>query len=64
LGFSKCNANYKIVVYDNRKVLYNDDLTSLSAIAKSIKGCPCAGSSFFKYNGELVCDIAEKTQWK
>ena len=58
------DANVKVVVHDDRKVVYNDDLTSLSAIAKSIKGYPCAGPSFFKYNGELVCDIAERTQWK
>lgn len=36
----------------------------LEAIAKNIKGYPCAGPGFFKYNGELVCDIAERTQWK
>lgn len=76
MNFSKCgipvgaelifvdDENVKVIVHDDRKVLYKDDLTSLSAIAKSIKGYPCAGPSFFKYNGELVCDIAERTQWK
>lgn len=76
VNFSKCNipvgaelvfvddASVKVTVVDERKVLYNDELTSLSAVAKSIKGYSCAGPSYFMYNGELVCDIAGKTQWK
>lgn len=51
-------------VRDNRKVEYNNEITSLSAIAKSIKGYPCAGPSFFTYNGKLVADVASETQWK
>lgn len=51
-------------VHDNRKVEYNNEITSLSAIAKSIKGYPCAGPSFFTYNGKLVADVACETQWK
>lgn len=51
-------------VHDNRKVEYNNEITSLSAIAKSIKGYPCAGPSYFTYNGKLVADVADETQWK
>lgn len=51
-------------VHDNRKVEYNNEITSLSAIAKTIKGYPCAGPSFFTYNGKLIADIANETQWK
>ena len=54
----------KCIVQDEHKVLYNGELTSLSAIAKKIKGYPCAGPSFFTYNGKLVADIARVTQWK
>lgn len=45
-------------------VYMEDAYELLEAIAKNIKGYPCAGPGFFKYNGELVCDIAERTQWK
>lgn len=51
-------------VESNRKVLYHDELTSLSAIAKAIKGFPVAGPSYFTYQGKLVADIARETQWK
>ena len=45
-------------------VKYNDELTSLSAIAKDIKGYPVSGPMLFKYNDKLVTEIAEETQWK
>lgn len=51
-------------VESNRKVLYHDELTSLSAIAEGIKGGSVAGPSYFTYNGKLVADIARETQWK
>ncbi len=54
----------RVIVADERKVLYNNELTSLSAIAQAIKGYPVAGPSCFTYNGEIVSDIAERTQWK
>lgn len=44
--------------------MYNNELTSLSAIAKMVKGYPIAGPMCFTYNGKLVSDIAEETQWK
>lgn len=76
VNFSKCDipvgaelvfvddTSVTVTVVDDRKVLYNDELTSLSAVAEGIKGYRCAGPSYFKYNGELVCDIAARTQWK
>ena len=57
------NSNIKVTVIDERKVQYNGEITSLSAIAKGIKGYPCAGPSYFTYKGELISDIAERTQW-
>lgn len=76
VNFSKCNIpigaelvfkeddSIKAIVVDDHKVLYKDELTSLSAIAKSIKGYSIAGPAYFTYNGKLVCDIARETQWK
>ena len=76
MNFAKCgipvgatlvfveDENVTVTVASERKVLYRDELTSLSAIAKSIKGYSVAGPMYFTYNGRLVCDIAEKTQWK
>lgn len=76
VNFQKCNIpvgaelifledpSVRVTVVSERKVLYNNEITSLSAIAKSIKGYPVAGPSFFTYNGKLVADVARETQWK
>lgn len=45
-------------------MLFNEELTSLSAIMKDIKGYNVAGPLFFTFNGELLTEIAERTQWK
>ena len=58
------DPSIKVTVQDAHKVLYNDELTSLSAIMKDMKGYSIAGPSFFTYNGELLTDIANRTQWK
>lgn len=63
LVFSEDSTVVATVVSD-RKVRYNDEITSLSAIARDIKGYPISGPSFFTYNGKLICDIARETQWK
>jgi len=54
----------RVIVVNEHKVQYNNELTSLSAVAKSIKGYNVAGPQFFTYNGRLITDIAEETQWK
>ncbi len=77
VNFAKCNipigaelvytedSSIRVTVATERKVLYNNELTSLSAIVQSIKGIQAAaGPSYFTYNGELVTDIALRTQWK
>ena len=57
--------NIVVVVKGERKVLYNNELTSLTAIMKKVKGYSnIAGPSFFTYKGEALTDIAERTQWK
>lgn len=52
-----------VTVVSDRKVQFNNEITSLSAIAGSIKGHPTAGPQHFTYKGELVSDIAKRTQW-
>jgi len=54
----------KVIVVSERKVQYNNEITSLSAVAKGIKGYSVAGPSCFSYNGKIVADIARETQWK
>lgn len=53
-----------VEVVSERKVLYKDEITSLSAISDSIKGYSTAGPQFFTFNGKTVSDIAKETQWK
>ncbi len=53
------------IVRGAHKVLYDNELTSLSAIMKKIKGTQSiAGPSFFTYQGELLTELAKRTQWK
>lgn len=52
------------IVVDERKVQYNDEVTSLSVISDRIKGYSTSGPTFFTYNGKTVSQIAEETQWK
>lgn len=61
-----CTENPQIIakVCGEHKVLYNDEITSLSAIMKKVKGVSAiAGPSYFTYKGEVLTDIAERTQW-
>ena len=58
------NSNIKVTVVNNHKVKYQDELTSLSAIVKQLKGYNVAGPSYFTYNGKLITEIADETQWK
>ncbi len=59
------DPNVRVTVVSERKVLYNNEQTSLSAIVQNIKGIQAAaGPSYFTYNDELVTDIASRTQWK
>lgn len=76
VNFAKCNIpvgaelvfiedpTVKVIVESERKVSYNNEITSLSAIVGKIKGYPVSGPQFFTYNGITVCDIAAETQWK
>lgn len=58
------DSTIKVTVESEHKVLFNDELTSLSAIMKAIKGREASGPLYFTFNGELLTDIAKRTQWK
>lgn len=58
------DPSIKVTVASERKVLYKEELTSISGIASGIKGYPVAGPQYFTYNGKLLADIAEETQWR
>lgn len=76
VNFQKCNipigaelvyiddSNVRVTVVSERKVQYNNEITSLSAVAGSIRGYSVSGPSFFTYNGKIIADIAAETQWK
>ena len=53
-----------VKVVAERKVEYNGEITSLSAITDRIKGHTTQGPLYFTYNGEKVSEIAQRTQWK
>lgn len=77
INFAKCgipvgaelvfvdDPNVTVIVESDRKVIYNNEITSLSAVAGKLRGVKAIqGSSYFTYNGKLITKIAEETQWK
>lgn len=61
----KDDTTIKVTVADNRRVLYNQECLSMSALVKQIKGGSAYdGPDYFTYNGEPLLDIAERTQRK
>lgn len=76
VNFAKCNIpvgaelvfiedpTVIAIVVNERKVEYNNEITSLSAISDRIKGYSTSGPSSFTYKGKTISQIAEETQWK
>ena len=59
------DPNIKVMVANNHKVKYQEELTSLTAIVKQLKGYKhVSGPPYFTYNGKLITEIADETQWK
>ena len=59
------DPSVKVIVESERKVLYNNESTSLSAVAAMLKGVKAIqGPMYFTYNGKLLTDIACETQWR
>ena len=54
-----------VTVASDRKVVYQNEETSLSGLAQKLKNLDHAvqGTIYFTYNGETIYDIAERTQW-
>lgn len=58
------DSSVTAVVVSERKVQYNNEITSLSAISDAIKGYPTSGPYYFTYNGKRISEIAEETQYR
>ena len=57
------NPDIIATVVDDRHIRYNNEIMSLSALARIVKGAPdapLAGPQYFTYNGEKLCDLREK----
>ena len=54
-----------VTVESARKIIYKDEITSLSALVEQMKGVKSIqGSLYFTYKGRPLIDIANETQWK
>lgn len=53
------DSSVKVIVVDERKVRYKDEITSVSAISDGIKGYSTSGPTYFTYQGKTIAQIAE-----
>ena len=61
----KDDPSTKVNVVDRHQVEYKGIIRTLTSIAGELKGVKdIQGSAYFTYKGELITDIAERTQWK
>lgn len=60
------NSTVKATVVDDRRIEYNGETTSVSALAQKLKGFthPVQGTLWFTYQGEKLTDIREKVEAK
>ena len=60
------DPSIKCYVAGNKKVLYEDNEYSLSALAKKLLGVDygVAGPHYFTYKGKLLCDLREEMESK
>ena len=56
------DSSKKCYVVSEKKVKYEDEEYSLSALAQKLLGKPyqVAGPHYFKYNGEILSDLRER----
>ena len=56
------NPSIKVKVVDDRHIQYGSETTSLSALARDLKGFdhPVQGTLWFKYNGEILNDLRDR----
>lgn len=60
----KDDSSIKATVEDSRHIKYNDEITSLSALAQKLKGFdhPIQGTLWFTYNGKLIDEIRNEKE--
>lgn len=60
------DSTVKATVVDERRIEYNGETTSVSALAQKLKGFthPVQGTLWFTYQGEKLTDIREKVEAK
>ena len=65
LVFSEDNTK-RVIVVDERHVMFDGELTTLSALGKKLKNLsyPVQGPRFFSYNGELLTEIRKRLEKK
>jgi hypothetical protein len=58
------DGSKKAVVIDDRHVLFANETTSLSALAKQLLGCnhPVQGTLYFTYKGKILDDIRRELE--
>lgn len=58
------DSTVKATVVDDRRIEYNGETTSVSALAQKLKGFthPVQGTLWFTYQGEKLTDIREKVE--
>lgn len=54
----------RVTVVDDRRIKYNGEITSVSALAQRLKGFehPVQGTLWFTYNGEKLTDIRDRLE--
>lgn len=77
VNFSKCgipkgatlvftrDSSITVSVIDDYRVMYNNEVTTLSPLAGKLIGAKNSvqGTLYFTYDGELILNIAKRTQW-
>lgn len=58
------NSNIKAIVVDDRRIEYDGETTSVSALAQKLKGFdhPVQGTLWFLYKGEKLTDIRDRIE--
>lgn len=56
------DSRIKVSVVDDRHIKYNNEITSLSALAQRLKGYnhPVQGTLWFRYNSEILSDLRDR----
>ncbi len=60
----KDDSSIKVTIEDNRHIKHDNEITSLSALARKLKGFdhPVQGTLWFTYNGKLIDEIRNEKE--